>query len=337
MVTLRELAKKADVSASTISKVLNEKTTRVPISEGTQERIRTLAKKFGYQPSILARALKTKKTEIVGVLVLDMSDPYYNTVLYEIDRTLDQYKHRLLLSSAYQSPRREELYIEMLQSKYIDGILIIGGPHPSGNRALRELKRTRVPVVSIGERWTGPKIGCVTINFASGGFKATEHLIKLGHRSIAHIAEEAPLLNVKTREDGYMSAMNKYDLSEQCSVQRSNRTAEGGYRAMKKVLEHPEVPSAVFCYNDIVALGVLRAIKEHDLRVPEDIAVIGFDDLPTSAYYEPPLTTMHVFQSESGKSGVELLMRMMKKEITNDEDIQIEPEIVIRKSCGFEE
>ena len=334
MATLKDVAKKAGVSITTASRVLNDKPSQILISEQTKKKVLEVAKELDYYPNIFARSLRTKKTGIVGVIVSDITDPYFGGIINGAEKVLNENDYYFLLSSAQNSPQREELYLTKLRKSRVDGLLILGGTQRFTNDEVKQLVRGGIPIVVVGRKCPHPNASSVIVDNFTGGFVATEHLIKLGHRDIVHVTTHQARVDGEERLNGYKSALEKYRLKEKCWIEKGDITAESGYKVMTNILKKGKRPTAVFAFNDISALGVMRAIRNQELRIPENIAVVGFDDIPIAAHFDPALTTMRQPQEEMGRKGAELLMKSIEKgkENTQGDNIVLEAKLIIRKS-----
>lgn len=334
MATLSEVAKKAGVSMTTVSRVLNDKPTGIPISEKTRKKVLRVAEKLDYQPNIIARSLRTKKTGIIGVVVSEIADPYFSEILDKIEQILNKWKYYFFLSSAQHKPEREEHYLKILKSKYMDGFLFVGGAIPFTSSIRRAMEESEVPIVLIGRIFNAPNVGCVSTDNFKGEFMAAEYLIKQGHRDILYISRDKPTVDGQQRLNGYKGAMEKYNLKNKIRIIKGGISPQIGYSVMLQVLNGPRIPTAVLAFNDRCALGVMSAIQSHNLHIPKDIAVIGYDNLPMSEYFNPSLSTVDQFQHKIAMLGAGMLMRMVNvpKE-AKSENIILQPGLIIRESC----
>jgi len=334
--TLKKIAKKAGVSVATASRVLNDRPSQIRISEETKKKVLKIATELDYHPNIFARSLRTRKTGIVGVIVSDITDPYFGGIIDGVEKVLNENDYYFLLSSAQNSPQKEELYLTRLRKSRVDGLLILGGALRFTNGEVKQLASSSIPIVVVGRKSPHPNISSVTVDNFTGGFLGTEHLIKLGHQDIVHIATVEPREDGKERLNGYRSAMEKYGIKDKCWIEKGDITAESGCKVMTRILKKAPTPTAVFTYNDMSALGVMRAIRDQELRIPENIAVVGFDDIPIAVHFDPALTTVRQPQEEMGRKGAKLLMRAIKENNKSNrrENIVLEAKLIIRKSSG---
>jgi len=334
--TLKKIAKRAGVSIATASRVLNDRPSQIRISEETKKKVLKIATELDYHPNIFARSLRTRKTGIVGVIVSDITDPYFGGIIDGVEKVLNENDYYFLLSSAQNSPQKEELYLTRLRKSRVDGLLILGGALRFTNGEVKQLASSSIPIVVVGRKSPHPNISSVTVDNFTGGFLGTEHLIKLGHQDIVHIATVEPREDGKERLNGYRSAMEKYGIKDKCWIEKGDITAESGCKVMTRILKKAPTPTAVFTYNDMSALGVMRAIRDQELRIPENIAVVGFDDIPIAVHFDPALTTVRQPQEEMGRKGAKLLMRAIKENNKSNrrENIVLEAKLIIRKSSG---
>jgi len=335
--TLKDVAKKAGVSTATASMVLNNRVSKIPISEETRKKVLEAVQELGYFPNIFARSLRTKKTATIGVIISDIKDPYYAGVIEGIEKVLNENGYNFFFSTTENSLRKEKIYFHKLLEIRPEGFLIVGGIRPFSNEEKNELREERVPMVAIGRSASSyAKVSSVAVDNFKGAFEATEYLIKLGHRDILHISAYQIRVSGTERMNGYKSALKQCGLKNKCWIEKGSVTAKSGYRVMTRVLKEDRRPTAVLAYNDVSALGIMRSIKHYGLKIPEDIAIIGFDDIPISAYFSPPLTTVRQPQQELGMRGAELLMNIIKegRESIEVQNIILEAPLIIRKSSG---
>lgn len=339
MVRLKEVAKEAGVSIATASRIINDKASQVPISEKTKRKVLEAAKKLNYHPNIFARSLRTKKTGIVGLIVSDITDPYFGEMIDGVEKVLNENNYYFLLSSAQNSPEKEELYVTKFRKGIVDGLLILGGAQRFTDNGVKQIMESGIPVALIGRKISHNSISSVTVDNFRGGFLATEHLIRLGYRNIVHITNDEFRVDGKERRDGYKSSMEKYGLKSRLWIEKGAITAESGYEVMSNILDKAKRPTAVFAFNDRSAFGVIQAIKNQGLRVPEDIAVVGFDDISMAAHFDPPLSTIEQPLEKMGRKAAGLLMRAIRKgeESEIGENIVLQVKLIIRESSEKKE
>ncbi len=329
--TLEEIARLAGVSRSTVSRVINH---HPSVRPEVRERVWRIIREVGYHPHAAARNLATRRTHVVGVVIPEtlpkvFSDPYFPAVLRGISDTLTEHGYHLLLSLL--SPLQEEdFYRQVLRGRLVDGIIVLSAQitDPLIGRAHRE----GLPVVSIG-RYAEPGVSYVDADNVEGGRMATEHLLRLGRRRVATIAGPQTMAPGIDRLEGYRLALQAYGVGLRPEwIAEGDFTEAGGYIAMRRLL--PAQPDAVFVASDLMAVGALKAIREAGLRVPEDIALVGYDDVELARFTDPPLTTVRQPISELGRVAVQLLLRQLEEGVREPQRVILPTELVIRSSCG---
>ena len=324
---MADVAKLAGVSVQTVSRVLNDGDY---VAATTRERVLKAIALLGYKPNVAARTLVTGRSRMIGVAS-------YDTTLYGPASTLAAIE-RAAHSADYftsivtlQSLDRESLAsaIERLQQAHVDGILVVA-PLTTAVNTLPYLA-TRVPLVAVE---TGPDEGVpvVAIDQRAGAILATRHLLNLGHQTVHHLAGPDGFLEAHQRLTGWRETLEAVE-ARIPPIVTGDWSARSGYEAGTRLLEQ-HAPTAVFSANDQMALGLLRALKEAGLRVPHDVSLVGFDDIPEAAYFNPPLTTVRQDFGEVGRRGVQLLLNQFNNDGLEATHETIEPELVLRDSTG---
>ncbi len=328
-VSLKDVAEKAGVSVATASRALAD---HPRISEATKERVRRAARELGYTPSAIARSLVKRETRTLGVVTTTVTDPYAAQVVRAVEDAAEAAGYSLLLVASHGVPRREVAGIRMLQERRVDGIIVISS---RGSHLYDGLLGTLdVPVVLINGVLPHPTARSVRADNRQGMRLATEYLIDLGYRRIAYIGGPRQGRSAQERWQGYMDALAEAGLRPDPDlVFPGEGRAEDGRRALRAMWEKTPRPDAVVCYNDLTAMGVLAEAWRNEIRVPDDLAVIGFDNLPFSELTAPPLTTVTQPTEEMGHTAVALALHMRRGEAVDDvtyECILVERESVKR-------
>jgi LacI family transcriptional regulator len=307
MATIRDVARSAGVSTATVSHVLNLTRHVSPI---TRDRVLRAIAALNYQPNRVARSLRNRKTTTLGVLLPNSANPFFAELLHSIESCCFDLGYSVILGNANDDPKRELFYLDVLLSKQVDGILLVStGAY---KEVLEIVTRRRVPTVMIDRPAAEPRVDTVYIENEQGGRIATEYLLSLGHRAIAVIGDASPPAPTIERMAGYRSALRAAGLAvNEGYIVTSNYMHEGGYRACQQLLHLPERPTAIFACNDMMAIGALCAIHGVGLRVPQDISVIGFDDISLASYTVPRLTTIAQPLAEIGRIAVEYLLQRL--------------------------
>jgi HTH-type transcriptional repressor purR len=331
MATIKDVAKMAGVSTTTVSHVINK--TRF-VAKETEEAVMQAIKSLKYSPSAVARSLKVNTTKSIGMIVTTSESPYFAEIIHAVEDHCYRQGYSLFLCNTQNDPEKIKNHVEMLTKKRVDGLLVMCSEYTQ--HSLDVLSSfSSVPMVVMD--W-GPNTDTDIIedNSFTGGYLATKHLIDCGHKEIGLIAGELDKTTARTRYEGFVKAMNETNLPIHKNwIMEGFFEPEDGYECMNKILAQDSLPTAVFCCNDVMALGAISAITEKGLRVPDDISIIGYDNIHSSRFYAPPLTTIHQSKSRLGAQAINLLFeRIANKDNDNHEKhrIAIHPELVIRKS-----
>ncbi len=335
-VTSQDVAKLAGVSRTTVSLVLNN----VPgthIPESTRQRVLEAARKLHYYPAAAARSLASGKTHVIGLVLCEgpdkvSADAFLPDVMRGIADEVSNHDYTLLFRAGVV-PGDPNSYIKLVRGHHVDG-LIVSAPR-SDDPNLLELARSGFPLVLHG-RLPGSNIPFVDVDNIGGAEKAVNHLIELGHRRIGLITN-APIsfTSSKARLKGYRNALEAAGIPlDEDLIRFGYYLPETGYKAMMELLALANRPTAVFVASDVVAMGALAAIHEKGLKVPEEIAIVGFDDIFASAYTIPALTTVRLPAYDLGKEAARMLFRIMGGEKVDETQVFLETDLVVRKSCG---
>ena len=332
-VSIKDIAKAAGVSHSTVSRALCDSHL---VNVDTKARIKDLACEMGYSPDARARSLVTGRSYTVGVVVTTIADPFVAEVLQGVESTAHDHGYTVILSSSNSEPEREIAAVEMLRAKRVECVIVTSSR--IGALYLEHLERIGGPVVLINNHneQSGTYTYTVTVDNRHGSFLATSHLIQRGHHRITYIAGPADHSSDKERHAGYQQALRKWGIPHDPTlIVPGDGLPAGGMRAVKTLLKMSEPPSAVFCYNDMTAIGVLQAAREANIAVPGDLAVIGFDDIPFASYVSPSLTTINQPKREMGRLAVEMALSLAEADDGADlelSDIVVKGELVVRES-----
>lgn len=324
-VTIKDIAKKLNISYATVSRALRDSP---EISQDTKEKVKKAAKEMNYQPNAIARGLVTKKTKTIGLILPDITNPFYPQVARGVEETANQEGYSVFLCNSNYENEKEKAYIDLLISKKVDGIILA----PIGEESLKWNHR-EIPIVIIGRKNVCPQENFVVIDDKKGGYLATEHLIKNGHSKIMFIGGKEKVESNKERLEGYKLALNKNGIQLDANLIRNDHfKRESGHILMKKALQEGIAATAVFAGNDLLALGVLQAIYEYGLKVPQDIAVVGFDNIPTAELPEISLTTIAQPKYKMGVLATQMLLAKIKNPTHRCESIILTPELIVRKT-----
>jgi LacI family transcriptional regulator len=328
--TIREVAREAGVSIATVSHALSGKR---PVSGATRKRIRSAARKLGYRPNQLAASMITGRTQTLGVLVPDIANPFFSGLVHAAEAAAAARGYTVVFSTAELEPALEARAVEVLHDKRVDALLYLGGTDRE-NKALRALARAGTPVVALDEALpTIPRTASlVTVDNEEGGRLAAHHLLELGHTELAAVTGPSGLPTSRARLKGLADGAGERKPHRRRIRYAEAYTIEGGRAAAHDLLEREPEITALFCANDLMALGALEAARGLGRRVPEDLSILGFDDIFVSALVSPPLTTIRQPLARLGKEAAELAIDLIDGNVTGPERRVLPIELVVRES-----
>ncbi|MDW2330226.1 substrate-binding domain-containing protein [Vibrio sp. 1069] len=330
MATMKDIAKLAGVSTSTVSHVINK--TRF-VSEEISERVNNAAKELNYYaPSALARSLKVNRTKTIGMLVTTSTNPFFGEVVKGVERSCYQKGYSLILCNTEGDNERMRQSINTLLQKRVDGLILMCSSL-EGERIDVFERYPDIPVVVMD--W-GPMLFTsdkIQDNSLRGGYLAAKYLIDCGHTEIGCITGPLIKHQAQMRYEGYKRAMNEAGLEFNSNwIIESDFECEGGYQAFKKMAQRGALPSSIFVSNDMMAMGVINAANELGIKVPDDLSIIGYDDIHIAKFMSPSLTTIHQPKYRLGQAAVETLVRRLDDKSNDAQVVQLEPTLVVRNS-----
>jgi len=336
-ITIKDIAREAGVSPQTVSRAINNKS---EIRPETRARILRIAEQLGYHPNSVARSLATQRTQNIGLVVPDVSNPFFASIARGIQDAAHQNQYNVFLCNTDENVEREQSAILSLEAQRVDGLLLCSSRLPEGE--LLQLAQRYQPLVLVNRCITHPQTGCVIVDDARAMQEAVHYLIDLGHRHIGLLAGPAKSHSGQQRTQGYCQALRDAGI-EPLSEWRIHcpPQVDGGQAAAHELLRYAPELTVVVAYNDLVAVGALRACAELGLRVPQDKAILGCDDVLLAALVSPPLTTIHIPTYELGQRAMGLLLEMMDPQPvqadTQPAIITVSPTLVIRDSVASPE
>lgn len=324
--TIDDVAARSGVSTATVSRVLSGS---VPARPETRERVLTAARELDYRPSGVARALKRRETRTLGLLVTDITNPFYPQVVRAVEAAAHERGYGIVLANGGDDAARELEHLDLLIERRVDGIVIISSRMT--RRHAERLHRTAVPVVLVNDTVSGSGLPTVTTAHRRGARMATEHLIELGHRQIGHIGAPADQAAAGQRRQGVRDAMRAAGLGEPL-VAIGDGGVAGGSQAAEALIG--EGVTGIVAYNDLTAIGALRALRRAECAVPGQVSLIGFDDIEMAAWTEPPLTTIRQPKEALGRWAVNRLLDDVGVGRREPERASLMPTLVVRGSTG---
>lgn len=305
---MRDVAEKAGVSITTVSHVVNDSRA---VGEETRQRVLEAMAELGYKPNALARNLRRQETSSIGMIVPDNANPFFAEIARGIEDASFSHNYSVILCNSEGDLKKQSTYTSLLIQNQVAGIVFVAAG--VSTELVEELRRRRVPLVVVDREVANVQVDTVLTDHYQGGCLATQHLVDLGHRRIACITAGSDLSPSADRVTGYMDILKAQGLPlDEQLVVRGDFQYASGYRAARQLLALPDPPTAVFACNDLMAVGCISAATEQGLRVPEDLSVVGFDDIRLASFTNPPLTTIAQPKREIGDLAVKLLLARMR-------------------------
>ncbi len=336
MVTIKDVAKKAGVSVMTVSRVINGKKN---VREDTREKVLKAIEELGYIPNSIARSLTLKKTATIGLVISDITNPFFTTIVRGVEDTAISKHFTVILCNTDENPEKESMYVEVLARNKVDGVIFTSA---SGKKApLKSLFIRNIPLVLIDRTIEGLEdVDIVRGDSISGAYMLTKHLIDLGHRRIGIIVGSKAISTAVDRVEGYKRALKDSNIPIDESLIRINEKSkfskEDGYRLTKELRNMENSPTAIFGGNNLMAIGAILAIRELGLSIPDDISLVSFDDIESLSEVYPFLTVVKQPAYTMGVLATELLIRRIenKDKIKEKREILLKPELIIRRSTA---
>jgi DNA-binding LacI/PurR family transcriptional regulator len=319
-VTIKDIAKRVGVSHTTVSRALRGNSL---ISDETSERIRQVAHELGYQPSAAARSLKTNRSQVLGVILSSLDDPFFSEILQGIEDSAQESNFSLFIAASRHDPNRERKIVQTMMEHRVDGVIICSTSF--GAAQGRQLLEYGFPIVVVNNQSAGNFRYSIYHDDVDGSRQVTRHLIELGHRHIAYLGNSISGRTTLDRLSGFRQEMEAADLSipKEYIHEVPGGRAEHGMTGGDYFLSLPIRPTAIVCFNDLIATGVLKSAYQHGLRIPADLSVTGFDNIDFSAYTDPPLTTFDQPKRFIGMEAARLLLGLLHSIPDEDEKVTI--------------
>ncbi|RBM35885.1 substrate-binding domain-containing protein [Vibrio tarriae] len=329
MATMKDIARLAGVSTSTVSHVINKSRF---VSDEIAERVNNAAQQLNYAPSALARSLKMNRTKTIGMLVTTSTNPFFGEVVKGVERSCYHQGYNLILCNTEGDNQRMKASINTLLQKRVDGLLLMCSTL-EGERLDVFDRYPDIPIVVMD--W-GPILFAsdkIQDNSLQGGYMAAKHLIECGHKEIGCITGPLIRHQAQMRYEGYKRALAEAGIAINPDwIVESDFECEGGYQAFEKLYERGKLPSALFVSNDMMAMGVIQAASQRGLRIPDDLSLIGYDDVHIAKFMTPALTTIHQPKYRLGKAAVDTLLYRLENPDTTAQVVQLEPTLMVRSS-----
>jgi len=288
---------------------------------------------LGYRRDRIARSLRARQSQILGLIISDIQNPFFTSVLRGVEDIAYERDYTVLLCNSDENPLKERLYLDIMISERVAGVIVT--PARETNNYSQVVVKAGIPVVAVDRRMLDLKVDTVVVDSTEGAYRAVEHLLRLGHRRIAFIGGPPEVMTAQERKEGYLAALRQFGIPpDPALIRTTDYKLEGGYRATSEVLELDHPPTAIFAANNLTTLGALNCIHEKDLRIPGDVAIVGFDDMPWSTSLNPPLTAVAQPAYELGRTAASLLLQRIKQPDREVVEVKLSSRLIVRKSCG---
>jgi len=329
-VTIKEVAKLAGVSTTTVSYVINKSRF---VSEQTRAKVLKAIEELDYRPNIVARSLRERKTGTVGLIICDLRNPFFSEVLQGIETYLGEKKYSLIVTNTDYDNDKERESIDMFYSKQMDGVIIVPGENT--NKHVKFLTERNIPVVLLDKKIQNLNVDVVLVNNIEGSKQLTEHLMSLGHKRIGIIAGPLNSTTGKERLEGYLKALKAHSIPEDNDlIKIGDFKKQSGYLLTLELISLAVPPTVIFACNNLLGLGVMQALKEKKIRIPEEIGLAIFDDLPWFGYVSPFLTGVAQPSFQLGETAGKLLFEQMRKRRKRPKEVVLDVQLKIRQSAG---
>jgi LacI family transcriptional regulator len=328
-VTMADVAREAGVSSMTVSRVINDKG---DVSRATRQRVLSVIERLDYRPSGIARGLATRRTGTLGLVVPDVANPFFADVARGVEHVAYAEGYNVFLCNTEEDPGRELAVLKSLEEKRVDGLVVCSSRLDEDE--LRSVVTRHPTAVLVNRRLEGQAVHSVLVDDETGGRLATQLLVEAGHRAVGLLGGPPVSHSGCQRARGYRAALAEAGLANDLGwVRHCPPVVQGGQEAARELLSAYPWLTALFCYNDLVAIGVLQACADLGRQVPEDVAVVGYDDIPLAALVTPALTTCRVPRYELGAQAVRLLLDQIHGCSDGCDEVVLKPELVLRASA----
>jgi DNA-binding LacI/PurR family transcriptional regulator len=328
---IREIARRAKVSTATVSRAIN----RVPtVDPQLAKRVWKVVDELGYYPNTQARSLVMGRSRIFGLIVSEFTNPFFPEIVQTFENLAVENNYEILLTSTVHDPKRMESSVRRMIERRVDGVAIL--TFGMEEALLEHLRYRKVPLVFVDVGPDVPGVANIRVNYQNGIRQAVQHLAALRHTRIAFVSGPLHLKSALTRRDAFKACMTEIGLPHDLIVVGDHHM-EGGMRALTELNRHNDRPTAVLCSNDMTAIGLMREAYEHDIKVPEDLSVVGFDDIRLAEFVIPPLTTVQMSQKELAKTAFQALLNEVDSEPQSREHrtYELNTNLVLRRSTAL--
>jgi LacI family transcriptional regulator len=330
---IREIAKRAKVSTATVSRAIN----RIPtVDPQLAKRVWKVVEELGYYPNTQARALVSGKTRIFGVIVSEITNPFFPEIVQSFEDIAVQHNYEILLTSTVHDPKRMEISVRRMIERRVEGVAVL--TFGMEEALLEDLRFRKVPLVFVDVGPPVPHVSNIKINYQRGIRQAVQHLAALRHERLAFITGPLTLKSARVRKDAFEESVREIGMRvESDYVVEGDHTMEGGMKAFKCLASLRSRPTAIMCSNDLTAIGVMREAYDYGIGIPQELSVVGFDDVRMAQFMIPPLTTVQMSQTELAKLAFQALLKDVERETpaVNGTEYTLNTDLVLRKSTAL--
>jgi DNA-binding LacI/PurR family transcriptional regulator len=331
MPTMNDVAARAQVSVASVSRALSG--TGRPVSEAVRLRVLRAAEELGYQPNALARNMRTGSARTLGLIISDVTNPFFTAIARSCEDVAQSESYSLVLSNTDEKPEREETSLAVMAGERVAAVMLASTNQAQD--AIARLEAVRIPVVAIDRRIDGFVTDAVLVDNDGIGYQATSHLLRHGHTDIAVITGPPEISSTRERLAGYRRALADHGVRESMELIRAGDLRErGGYTAATALLDGPKRPTAFVSSNNLTTIGLLHAIRARGLRIPDDVSIIGVDDMPTADLLDPPLTVVEQPTYQLGARAAELAIRRINNPDTPIQQVILGGQLLVRSSTA---
>jgi len=331
-ITMKDVAQRAEVSIKTVSRVVNGEG---EISEETIRRVQEVIDELGYRPNRMARGLVTQRTNSIGLVVPNINNPFYPEVAEAVMSTARASQHHMLLCSHENNYQEQQSILDSLVAQGVDGIIVFPALH--GVDALLQFSESFSPLVVVNHEVEHPGVCVVRADIVSGASHAVDYLVAKGHRQIGMINALRSPANRRWRERGFLQALAVHQLPFDDRLMAAGDSSasdiDGGYSAAHQLIARNPNITAIFCYNDLMAIGAIRACQDMNLRIPDDCAIVGFDDIMMASIVRPALTTIRINKYQLGAEAARQLLTMLDDEGQEANHVVLDVDLIVRESA----
>lgn len=330
MARISDVAKHANVSTATVSRVFSN----APyVSDALRQRVLEAARELDYRPSRVAQSLSKQRSSIIGLIISDIENPFFTSLVRAVEDEAYRETHTVFLCNSDEDVQKEKMYIDLLLSEQVAGAVIC--PTQEQDNPAKRLLDAGIPVVSVDRRMFDLAVDTVVIDNVGAARELVEHLIGHGHHQIGTVLAPKRITTGRERLEGYEAALEAHGITIDKNLIRTGIPNEQeGYRMTQDLLDLADPPTALMAGNNMLTLGLIRAVRERSLRIPEDMAVVAFDDMSWSTIIDPPLTVVRQPTYEMGRTAIELLMKRAEDPRRSARSVILKPPVCIRASCG---